>query len=123
MLLIILLCTLADALLVAVLLFRPHVLPVPTPAAAELPIETASTFINFDLLYGDGASSATFPKHDPISVLSHAQTQVSAAEPARVFPPANETWMTLLGPTLRSDRRLWVEKDVGFRTPLSCKGG
>lgn len=111
MLMLIFVCTLADALLILVLGLRPNAARSSSP---RLPIETASTFINFDYMYGKGSKGMTFPHHEPIASLSRVQAQVSAAEPQRVFPRSSETWMTMLGPTSVGDRRLLVEKDVSF---------
>jgi len=73
-------------------------------------LETASTYINFDLLYRNGTkTSFLFP---PIRALPRALAQVSSREPDRVYPQWPTSFLAPYGRVPQNDRRLLVDPEI-----------
>lgn len=118
-------CTVLDCLLFVALGYRyaKNVLFPVDPAK----LETASTYINFDLLYRNGTkTSSQFP---PIRALPRALAHVSSKEPDRVYPQWPVSFLAPYGSVPQNDRRLLVDPEVNhhifYRTPsgFRLRGG
>lgn len=73
-------------------------------------LETASSYINFDLLYRNGTkTSSQFP---PIRALPRALAHVSSSAPDRVYPQWPVSFLAPYGRVPQNDRRLLVDPEV-----------
>ncbi|KAI0056951.1 hypothetical protein BV25DRAFT_1920588 [Artomyces pyxidatus] len=108
---VLLLCTVVDVFLVLSLVLRSdREVFSSTPASPTSALEMPNMYINFDKLYnGTIQENRTFP---PIVNIPRGMSQVSSAQPNKVFPQWPESWLTIYGSVPINSRRLWVSPEV-----------